>query len=182
MTNPNVDALLLSADAVLQRLDEEEQALRDIDIVGGALGKNASDYTHMYSIFVSLVEHIKAIKADPAAFFDDRQRYNDKMLNAYSKLVSTAMKALSELNRMRNADKMTAHILDRHTRDLVQLAAVDIGKELKLAIEAAESGEDGAAIAERLRRLVHRRLPEIFVKSAQETLLSSKDEFGLSVH
>lgn len=177
-----ISSLLAATDASLLRFDQEEEELRKMSPSEIALGRNSSDYFLMSDIFSNIAEHIRVIKADPKAFFDEAGRYNDKMINAYKGLVNTAMKALSELHRMRNADKMTAHILDHHTRDLVQSAAVEIGQELKSIADAAESGEDGALIATRVRRLLHRRLPEIFVKSASTTLAESKEEFGLSVH
>lgn len=162
----------------LERLIEEEEELRKISPTDGALGRNASDYHQMYSLFMQIVEQAKSIRLDPKAFVT-ATGYNDRMLNAYTKMVSVGMKAISELNRMRNNDRMVAYMLDKQTRDLIQSVTIDIGIELKSLIDALDRGEQSDDLAVRIKKLMYRRLPDIFLKSASSTLESAKSEFGL---
>ncbi len=158
---------------------EEEEELRKISPSEGAHGKNASDYYNMYDLFMGVVEQAKALKADPRAFVDSRGRYDDKIMNAYTRMIGTAIKAISELNRMRNHDRMVSHILDKQARELVQSSTIDLGLELKMLLEAIEKEEDSEDLILRVKKLMYRRLPEIFAKSAHSSLSLTKEEFGI---
>lgn len=171
---------LQKLDAQLGRLFEDEEELRRISPMDGVHGKNASDYRHMFDLFITMKEQATIIRADPNAFLAPSGKgYNDKMINAYAKLLGLAMKAMSELNRMRNHDKMTAHILNEHTREFTQGVTVDLSLELRKAVDALKRGEDRIEVAQMLEKLLYRRIPEIFLSSASSALQTTKKEFGL---
>lgn len=162
------------------RLLEEEEELRKISPIDGAYGRNASDYRQMYDLFLRVVEDAKSLRADPHAFLNAQGQYNDKVINAYSKLIGLGMKAIDSLNKMRNADRMTAHILDAHTRELAQAVTIEIGLEIKDIIEKVDRGEltpGDFVIA--LKAFLYKRLPKIFLTSAKTTLHSAKEQYGL---
>jgi hypothetical protein len=168
-----------SEEQVLIRLEEEEDALRDASVAEGAQGKNGSDYRQMYNLFLRLFNDAATIRADPNAFMTDKGQYNDKVINAYAKLMGLAMKGMSELNRMRNNDKMVARMLNENTKDLAQSVVIELGNELKSVIEAIDTGADSDEVVVRLKRLMYRRVPEIFLKSAGETLTATRESYGL---
>lgn len=179
-TDTTTLTLMLTAEPTLTRLIEEEEELRRISPTDGALGKNGSDYRNMYDLFLQVVEPAKTLRMDPKAFINRNGEYNDKMLGAYTRMMGTAIKALGELNKMRNNDKMIAHILDTQTRELVQAAAIEIGVYLKRVIENLDrTGDQDEAIIE-IKRLMYRELPQIFIRAAASTLSSAKEEFGLT--
>lgn len=161
------------------RLIEEEEELRKISPASGATGMNASDYYNMYDLFMNVVQKAKALGEDPQAFLSKTGVYNDKLFNAYARLMATAMKAISELNKMRNADKMAALILDEHTRELSQSVSIELGVELKRLIDSIDRGKSSPEVSAELKRLLYKRLPEIFMRAADATLASVKDEYGL---
>lgn len=173
---------LAPADAEAQldelRLDEEDGALRAVSPTEGALGRNASDYHQMWSLFMQIVERANSMNADPNAF-TTKYGFNEKTLNAWTKMIATARSILEGLNKMRNADKMTRYILENYTRGLAQSVTIELGMEVKTVLDALDAGEDREAIAIRLKRFIYRRVPEIFLRSATETLASTKEEFSL---
>jgi len=160
-------------------LDSEEEELRKIAPSRGAFGENASDYLNMYDMFMSVIQHAKALSSDPNAFLTPQGTYNDKIINAYKGLMGTAIKAMTELNKMRNADKMTAFILDSNTRDLVGAASVEIGMEIKKIIDGVDSGNSSDEVVLGLKRLMYQKLPKIFTEAAQESLEITKETYGL---
>jgi hypothetical protein len=163
----------------LDRLLEEEDALRDLSPMEGALGLNSSDYRRMYDLFLRLVQDAQSLRADPHAFLTPEGRYNDKIINAYAKLMGLAMKGMESLNRMRNNDKMVSTMLDSNARELSQLACVDLGVEIKSIIDMIDGGASSEDTVMSLRRLLYRRVPEIFLRGATSSLKSTKEEFGL---
>jgi hypothetical protein len=163
----------------LERLLEDEEALRDIGFEEGAQGKNGSDYRKLYDIWLKIFEFANTIKADPQAFQFANGAYNDKMINAYSKLMGLAMKGMTDLNRMRNTDRMVARMLSENSQNLAQSVSIELGLELKAVIEAIDRGETSDEVAIRLKRIMYRKVPEIFLKSASEALTSTRESYGL---
>lgn len=169
----------LDVNKLIDRLVEEDDELRSISPAEGAQGRNGSDYRQMYDMFLHLVNDAAAIRGDPKAFRDANGTYNDKVINAYSKIMSLAIKGMSELNRMRNNDKMVSKILNEHAQDLSQNVSIELGLEIKAIVEAIDHGESSEDIAIRLKRLMYRRIPEVFLRVASETLTASRAEYGL---
>ncbi len=163
----------------LTRLLGEEEALRDLNPTEGAMGLNSSDYRRMYDLFLRLFQDAATLRADPQAFMTASGQYNDKIINAYAKLMGLAMKGMESLNRMRNNDKMVATILDSATRDIAQAACVDLGIELRNLIALIDRGASGNEVVIAIKRLMNKRVPEIFFKTTISTLHSTKEEFGL---
>lgn len=180
MSNTTTAIVLLESDIDLGRLEEEEEALRRVSPIEGALGRNASDYHNMFTLFRQIVERANALNENPNAFMGPMGQINTKALDSWTKLINTARQTLQNLNSMRNADRMTSYILDRHTRDLVQAVTVELGLELKEILDMVEN-EGGTAddVAFKIRKLMHRRLPDIFLRSATGTLQTVKQEYGL---
>jgi len=161
------------------RLLEDEDELRSISPSEGAYGKNGSDYRQMFAMFSRLLQDATVIRSDPKAFVDSKGNWNEKVLGAYAKLMGLAMKGMSELNKMRNNDKMVAGLLEAHTKDFAQSIAIELGAEVKSIIEAVDRGDNKLEVILLLKRLMHRKIPEIFLRSAGSTLHASKEEFGL---
>jgi len=160
------------------RFDEEEEALRSVSPIEGALGRNASDYNNMWSLFCQIVERASAMNADPDAFLTPTGRYDDKSLNAWTKMIATARSILEGLNKMRNSDRLTAHILEKHAQDLSQAVAVELGRSLR-EIATMVDTSDKQELRNALLKFMNRGVPEIFAKSVKSTLGSAKEEFGL---
>lgn len=163
----------------IERLTEEEEELRALAPIEGAMGKNGSDYRNMYSMFLRLFQDAAALRADPKAFLTPSGQYNDKIINAYAKLMGLAMKGMESLNKMRNNDKMVAGILETNTKELAQAACIELGVEVKNIIDAIDRGASSDDVVLKLRRMMHTRIPEIFLKTASVTLHSTKDQYGL---
>lgn len=170
----------LSTEELIHSLEHEEDALRRISKRDGALGKNASDYEKMYELYLLTMERAQAISADPRAFLTRSNEYNDKMINAHAKLITTARSILADLNKMRNQDRMTNHMLELNTRELVQAAAIAFGIELKKLTDAIDNGANTDEISLELKRLMHQKLPTIFTSAASSSLDAVKSEFGLN--
>lgn len=162
----------------LERVCEEESALRKASHAEGAMGHNSSDYRHMWTLFMQIVERADSMNSDPNAF-STGTGFNEKTINAWTKMIATARSILEGLNKMRNADKMVGVILDKHTRTLAQAVTIDLGVELKRVLDSVDRGDDHSAIAFNIRKLMYKRLPEIFLRSARASLDSSREEFGL---
>lgn len=161
------------------RLIEEEDELRRISPSEGASGKHGSDYRHTFDLFLRLYQDAATIRKDPMAFIDAKGKYDATVINAYAKLMGLALRGMSELNKMRNNDKMVAGLLEAHTKDFAQSVAIELGAEVKAVIDAVDRGDNKAEVILQLKRLMHRKIPEIFLKSAGATLHASKEEYGL---
>lgn len=161
-----------------ERLRVDEDELRRVSAVEGALGQNASDYHNMWTLFTQMVERADAMNENPNAFLTAQGTIDVRALGAWTKMIATAKSILEGLNRMRNDDKMVAHMLDDHTRMFVQDVSISIGMELKGLIDRLE--EDGEREhADAVRRILYRRLSEIFLRSAESTLTQAREKFGL---
>lgn len=172
------DSKKLDINETLARLAEDEDMLRGVSPVEGALGRNSSDYHNMWSLFTQVVDRANAMNADPTAFVTSHG-VNEKTLNAWTKMIATAKSILSDLNRMRNTDRLVAGLLEDHTRALTQAVCAELGVEVKAIIDAIDAGEDKNDVVIMLKALMYRRIPEIFLKSASTTLVTAKEEFGL---
>ena len=161
------------------RLEEEEEELRKISPIEGAMGRNGSDYKNLYDMFLRLFEDAATMRANPKAFINESGQYNDKIINAYAKLMGLAMKGIESLNRMRNNDRMVEKMLDGHAKEFAQYAAVELGVELKNVIDSIDRGASSDEIVIRLKKMMHKRIPEIFLRSATVTLQAAKEEHGL---
>lgn len=164
----------------VDRFVEDESSLRAISPDEGVHGENSSDYRHMYDLFLRMTRAAATLRNDPTAFVG-KYGYDDKVMNAYIKMEATALKALSELNRMRNQDRMTTVILDNHTRDISEMVAIEVGRELRLLLGSLEneSSVNTSELSLRLRSLLYKRLPEILITIANKSLDASKKEYGL---
>jgi hypothetical protein len=160
------------------RVEEEETELRKVSPIEGALGKNASDYHNMWALYSQLVERVQSLNVDANSFVTPHGTVDVRTLATWTKMIATAKSILEGLNRMRNEDKMVTHMLDRQTRLLVQDVSIGIGLQLKGFIDRLEArGQHD--IADDMRRFLYRRLAGIFLKAAETTLNTSKQEFKL---
>lgn len=173
------DKMLAKLDLMAERILAEEEELRSVSPMEGALGQNQSDYRTMWDLYSRLFQDAVALRADPKSFITASGQYNDKVINAYAKLMGLAMKGIESLNKMRNNDRMIAQMLNDSARDLSQQAAVELGVELSACIDMLDAGADREDVILRLKRLKHKRLPEIFLKTAGESIRSVKESHGL---
>jgi len=172
VTHPNLPAVDEA------RLLEEENELRAVSPIEGALGKNNSDYRAMYDLFLRLFNDAASLRADPSAFMKDGV-YNDKVINAYAKLMGLAMKGMEGLNRMRNNDKMVSRMLNETAQDMAQAVSIELGAELKAVIDLVDTGATPDETVIRLKRLMYKKVPEIFLKAANNSITSTREEYGL---
>lgn len=163
----------------LERFESEENELRASSAYEGALGRNDSDYMQMWGIFMALSRRAAAMGADPSAFVNPvTGQYNLKAVEVWQRLWDTARKTISDLNKMRNQDRMTGHILDEHTRSFSEAVAAPLGAELRSIVDLLdESDPDGASRA--LQQLLTRGIVDIFSTAAATTLPALKAEYGL---
>lgn len=163
------------------RLDEEEEHLRQYNLLAGVKGENTSDYRHVYDLFLKIYTDAKALRANKTIFIDPTtHKVNDKAINAYAKLISIALKAISELNRMRNSDKLVQSVLDKHAQTMAQALTTNLAVELTRIITGLQNGTMTAQKgAQALRLLLHRRLPEFCVEARDEAYEQAKTEFKL---
>lgn len=160
-------------------LEKEEAELRRLSPHEGAMGLNASDYKSMFSLFRRMVEDTLALRSDPNSLLNSRGQWDPKILTVYTKMIDTAAKILKNLNSMRNTDKMTSHLLESQTRSFANSVAVGLSIEFKELLAAIDRGESRDDLALRVKRIMFKRLPEIMVKSSDDTLKESKESFGL---
>lgn len=161
------------------RLEEEEEALRVASPIETAMGRNASDYRNMASLFQQIIQRASAMNDDGRAFLDARGGYNTRALATWKSLISEARQILEGLSKMRNTDKITSYILEKHTRDFSQMVAAALGKSILDIIDALDASSDRDDVKRQLTKLVNRGVPSMFRDAAHATLTSSKEEFGL---
>lgn len=172
------DLEITSTTIDIGRLEEEEEALRAVSPIDGAFGRNASDYHNMWAMFQQIINRASAMNSDPTAFMTHQGRYDEKTLSVWVKMLGTAHRILEGLNKARNSDRLTAYILEKHTRDYSSAIAVELGRNLQEAIDATDDG-DMDELKERLFQLLHVGIPDMFVRAANKTLAGAKEEFGL---
>ena len=182
MSTPNNNNFLATLDATakatLSRLAEEEEELRKISPIEGALGRNHSDYHSMWNLFTQIVDRANVMNQDPAAFVT-KDGFNEKTLSVWTKMISTAKSILEGLNKMRNNDKMMSLLLEDHTKAFTQSVCIELGVEIKRIIEDIDEGSTKDDIILSLKRLMYKKIPHIFTKSATSTLAQAKEDFSL---
>lgn len=170
--------LLESGIIDVERLLEEEEELRKISPEEGAHGRNSSDYRNMYDYYMDIVQQHKSILKS-ASFVDKRGNWNHNLINAWTKMVSTGMKAIEALNKMRNTDRMVGDILGKHTLRISVEVSGQISREIGKIVEMARAGEDRVVIIRKLEELQKIGLVSLFTTAAKDTLASTKEEFSL---
>lgn len=164
-------------DSFYGRLDEDEEALSQLAPVAGAMGEGYSDYRNMYDLFQRAIQPAITLQ-DSAAFVNAKGGWNPEVMNVYVRLISTAIKAMSELNRMRNADRMTAALLEEQTKAVAQSAARRISVELRGVQTLLEEGSIEAA-QKSLQHFLSRGLPDLLLDSSVTSLREIREEYGL---
>lgn len=170
---------LLDADARLARLLEDDEELRKFSPEDGALGRNNSDYHAMYYMHSQVLTLANQIRQDPGAMKTEEGHWNRQNIAVYDKLVSTAIKAQSELNKMRNQDRMTTHIVREHSANLLIETSAGLGREINRVVEMLQAGEDRQVVTVALKQLLSRVLPPMMTKISKEVLESTIEKFGL---
>lgn len=162
----------------LDRLEEEEKALRSVSADQIALGHNASDYHNMAALFRQMVDRAAAMNADPTAFVNAKGQYDTRALLAWKALVSECRQILEGLSKMRNSDKLTAAILERHTREFSQSAAASLGAQIGDLLGKIDE-LDREEMRSMLKQLLSRGMPKAFSDAARATMETSRDQFAL---
>jgi hypothetical protein len=145
-------------DVARARLEREALELERADPRVGALGERDNDYFRMWELFQRLMTRVVALDKDPTAFWTADGRHDMHKLNVWTGMVSAARGVLSDLNKMRNSDRLTASILEQHTLKLSQSLAAGLGEQLR-AVESA--------------------MPAMFRRAAEETLEMTRSRYGL---
>ena len=153
-------------------------ALQEADPKVGALGKNDADYFRMNELFMRLMGRIVALDKDPTAFFTEDSRHDMHKLNVWTGMISAARGVLSDLNKMRNGDRLTASILDQHTLHLAQSLSAGLGEELR-PVQAALARGDSDTASRLLSGALSERVPALFRAAVEESLDHTKTKYGL---
>jgi hypothetical protein len=147
----------------------------------GALGKEDNDYFVMWDLFRRLLRRIVAIDADPTAFLSLDGRHDMIRLNTWAGMIDKARSALSDLNKMRNSDKLTMNILEQHTLSFSKTVASGLGDEVRVIIDELRSNSDPQfhAVADRIQDIVSERVPLLFASAGEQALEAIKKRYKL---
>lgn len=163
-------------------LDAAETEMINHNLRDLALGKNDSDYHNMVELFRRLMRRIIALDADPMAFLsEDGKNHSTNRLNTWKSMIDSAARIVSDLNRMRNQDKMTVSILENHTKKFATAVAGPIGAEIREVRDQLIDIQDPKAqqLALRLDALLTVGVTDIFSKAATSSLRQSKEQYKL---
>lgn len=161
------------------RFDEDELYLRSRASHANALGRNDSDYHNMWGLFLRVIRRAEAIDNDPQAFLSPSGAYDTKAVETWAKLIDNGRKILEGLNKMRNSDRLTVHILESHTRSFAEALAGPLGVELRAILTELQQVPEASHVTARLARLVNDGVVTIFRRAALETITKSKEEYKL---
>ncbi len=93
-------------------------------------------------------------------------------------MIDKARSALSDLNKMRNSDKLTLSILNQHTVNFSKIVAAGIRDEMRVVLdELRRDGHD--LLADRLENIVSERVPLLFATAGQQVLNDLKEKYKL---
>lgn len=165
-------------------IESDEHELLSVNPHNMALGKNDSDYHSMVDLFRRLMRRIAALDADPTAFITDDGRHSMQRLSIWSGMISNAKSILEGLNRMRNQDRMTVSILEKHTEEFAIKVATPIGDVLR-SVRAdllAMRSPKGNELAARVSLLLDSEISDVFASAAESSLASSREKYKLMVH
>lgn len=140
------------------------------------MGRNHSDYHYLFNLFQQIIERANSMNSDPTAFVD-KFGYNEKLISAWTKMIATAKSILEALSKMRNADKMVGLMIEDHTKVFTQACCVEIGNEIKKVIEVIDTDEDRDQVVIMLKRLMYKKIPEVFLKAAVATVNQTKADY-----
>lgn len=163
-----------------QSSEQDERALLELVQGEGALGKNESDYHHMYDMFQRLYRRIKAMDADPLAFLGEDGQVNGFKLSVWIKLVTEAGNLMSKLNKMRNDDRMVLDVLEGHTKRFSMCLAEALKSEIRHYVELLSNDANPAEVAEGLDGFMRKGIVTVFRNAAVDSLQQSRDEYNLN--
>lgn len=146
-----------------------------------ALGRNDSDYHNMADLFRRLLRRVAALDADPTAFITAEGRHDMSKLNIWAAMINTAKGVLSDLNKMRNSDRLTISILESHTKSFTAAIAGPLATALlPIHQELARHPDPNVqAVAGKVQQLLQSGVVDIFRRAADESLRKSKEQFKL---
>jgi hypothetical protein len=169
------------ADEARMYMEEDEKLLKTVADDRAALGYDFSDYKRINDLFLRLYRRIEAIDADPTAFRNGDGEANGYKLVMWVKLIDSARMLISDLNKMRNSDRLTLDMLHGHTKRLSIKAIDDLQAELGSVIAMLEQSDDEFALrgAKVLEAIQQQGVISIFTSAASDTLQQSIEEFNL---
>lgn len=159
----------------------DEDSLKAANPKDAALGLNDSDYVQMWDLFVRLMRRITALDDDPSTFRNPDGSHAFAKLNTWASLIKEARQTIEGLNKMRNADKMTIHLLEQHTHKYAVAIAEPLASELREVYTEISMILDPRArqAAARIEALLETQIPALLYKAAEEAMASSKDQYKL---
>jgi len=169
---------LIMLDPEIDRLQKDDTILRSRSTEEGALGRNDSDYFHLWDLYNRVRERVVAMDSDPLAFLGPDGEPDRETLKVYAGLVSETRRMLETLNKMRNTDRVTAAILEQHTRSYAEALAIPLGEKLRVVLSALEKDTHQARAV--VISLLQRGLVEIFRDAALSSLASTKETYNLN--
>lgn len=164
-----------------ERLAGAEQdltALRPEDI---ALGRNDSDYHSMADLFRRLMRRIASLDSDPYAFVNDDGKPSLQKLSIWSNMISGAKSIIEGLNKMRNSDRMTASILEQHTKRYATALAAPLADTIRGVRDGLRTVDDPRvrALEQRLTVLLESGVGDMFTEAAASALRETKEQYKL---
>lgn len=165
----------------LERLERDTKALQTASPADVALGHHDSDYHQMADLFMRLQRRIVALDSDPTSFTNADGSHSFSKLKTWSDLIDGARKIIDGLNKMRNSDRMTASILEAHTKRFATAITRPVASQLRTIYTTLEHSNDPAArrAAELLSELLTSGVTTIMLDAAAQSLRDSREEYKL---
>lgn len=181
VATPPEDFTFVRASTSASEIGTAEIELLQVNPEDGALGKNDSDYHNMWDLFRRLMRRVAALDADPTTFITDNGKHDLAKLNIWAGIINTARGCLTDLNKMRNSDRLTVSILESHTKTFTAAVAQPLAATLlPLQEELAQHTDPNIqAIAARINDLLQVGVVDIFQRAAEDSMRRSKDQFKL---
>lgn len=173
------DEATTTTSTAIQRITEDDKSLRLLPLPGRAADtEEADEYDEMRALFVELAETMRAIRSDPNSLKSPLGGYDVSMIRAITSMVDALRKIMSDINKMKNSDRLTLAILETHTRSMSQNLAIPLGEKIRVTLAHIEDGEIDAA-RDSLMALVQGDIVDIFREAATQAMTSSREQYRL---
>lgn len=154
-----------------ERIEDDDLVLRQRSV------QETNDLGQLWDLFSRSKERVMAMDQDPNAFIGPDGFLDLMAIRTYKELLDTTRKMLETLNKMKNSDRVTASILDAHTKSLAENLAIPLGERLRQVLTLID--KDRIEAKQALIQLLQRGLVEVFKKAAQDATSTTKETYGL---
>lgn len=173
------DVVTVATTSQHQRIIDDDRTLRRLPLPGKTISNDIDDYDEMRALFCELAETMRAIRSDPNALKSPFGGYDVGMIRAMTGMIDALRKIISDVNKMKNSDRLTLAILEGHTKTMSQNLAIPLGEKIRIVLSQLESVEGADAAYDTLMSLVSGDIVEIFRNAATQAMTSSREQYNL---